>query len=156
MLDQLAAQNSRLQKQLAKEARYRMDQALEQAVPEFREIDKNPRWHRWLLGIDVLSSRVRQTLLNEAISAGNASRVIAFFRQFQQEDGGGTSQTYSSNRQAGSYYGKPIYTRESIGQLYEMHRRGDFKNREAEWSKIEQDIFDAQKTGRVSGVYLTK
>src|SRR5262245_45589499 len=70
MLDQLAAQNTKLEKQLAKEQRRRMDQAVEAAVPNFREIDRDPRWHRWLLGIDPLTSKPRQTLLNDAIAKG--------------------------------------------------------------------------------------
>ena len=62
----------------------RLDQAVEMAVPNYREIDRDPRWHRWLLGVDVLSGRVRQQLLNEAISSAAAPRVISFFRGFQQ------------------------------------------------------------------------
>ena len=55
-------------------------------MPNYREIDRDPRWHRWLLGIDVLSGRVRQQLLNEAISAAAAPRVISFFRGFLNEE----------------------------------------------------------------------
>ena len=53
--------------------------------------------------------------------------------------------------------GQPIYTRETIGQLYEAHRKGAYAGREAEWARIEADIFAAQREGRVQGVpYLTK
>jgi hypothetical protein len=53
--------------------------------------------------------------------------------------------------------GKPVYTRETIGQLYEAHRKGAYAGREQEWSRIEADIFAAQREGRVQGTpYLTK
>jgi hypothetical protein len=157
MLDQLAAQNAKLQQQVSKEQRRRMDEQVEAAVPNFREIDRNPRWHRWLLGIDPLSSRPRQALLNDAINRGSASRAIEFFRQFLRTEADSTqSQTYSPTTQARSY-GKPTYTRESIGQLYEMNRRGDYKGREDTWNRIESDIFAAQREGRViDSPYLTK
>jgi hypothetical protein len=154
LLDQLATQNARLQQQVSKEQRRRMDEAVEAAVPNFREIDRNPRWHRWLLGIDEMSGKHRQSLLNDAIAKFSAPRAIEFFKKFLQEEG--TSQTYSANANQ-RYYSKPTYTRESIGQLYEMNRRGDFKGREDEWARLEADIFAAQREGRVQmQPYLTK
>ena len=82
----LEQQNAELQARLAKDTRRILDQTVEIAVPNYREIDRDPRWHRWLLGIDVLSGRVRQQLLNEAISAAAAPRVISFFRGFLNEE----------------------------------------------------------------------
>ena len=35
----------------------------------------------------------------------------------------------------------PTYTHAQIGQLYEQHRKGAFAGREAEWNRIEADIF---------------
>jgi hypothetical protein len=154
-LQNLEQQNAQLRRDVAKEARHRMDAAVEKEIPNYREIDKNPRWHRWLLGIDPLSSRVRQTLLNAAISAGNASRVIAFFQQFQREDAGASQQTYSptSNRQSA----KPIYSPTQIKQLYEQHRKGLWSGREAEWARLEADFCAASGEGRVQmQPYLTK
>jgi hypothetical protein len=45
-LQNLQQQNAKLRQRLAKEARHRLDQQVEQMVPDFREIDRNPRWHR--------------------------------------------------------------------------------------------------------------
>jgi hypothetical protein len=95
---------------------------VEQAIPNFREIDRDPRWHRWLLGVDALTGKPRQTLLNDAISKGSAARAIEFFRRFQQEEAGGTSQTYSVPYQRRTRsYDKPIYTRDQIAKLYDQH-----------------------------------
>jgi hypothetical protein len=74
-LQQLNQQNAQLQQRLAVEARRRLDSEIASAVPDYQTIDRDPRWHRWLLGIDSLSGRVRQTLLNEAIAAGDPHRV---------------------------------------------------------------------------------
>ena len=62
-------QNLELQNRLAREARARLDAVVERAVPNYREIDQDPRWHNWLRSVDPLSGRVRQTLLDEAIAS---------------------------------------------------------------------------------------
>ena len=67
-LQNLESQNVALRQRLAVEARHRLDQRVERAVPDYREIDRDPQWHRWLLGVDTLTGRVRQQLLNDAIA----------------------------------------------------------------------------------------
>jgi hypothetical protein len=50
-----------------------------------------------------------------------------------------------------------VYTNDSIRKLYEAHRRGAYANREDEWSRIEANIFAAQREGRVqAALFLTK
>jgi hypothetical protein len=174
-LQDLESQNVNLRQQLAKEARRRLDQSVEVAVPNFREIDANPRWHRWLLGIDVYSGRVRQELLNRAIAAAEAPRVISFFKGFlQEETATGHIEPVSSapatsvprgatmNLNALAAPGrarpatggdamqpdKPIYTRAQVKELYAAHLKGAYVGREAEWNRIEADLFAAQREGR--------
>lgn len=176
-LEEVEQQNVALRKQLAIEARRRLDQAVELAVPNFKEIDANPRWHRWLLGIDVLSGRVRQQLLNEAISAASAPRVISFFRGFQNEEAATghvepapLSQQPAAPREAAIPLAslaapgrarpatggdtsfppeKPIYTRAQIAQLYRAHQKGAYVGREAEWQRQDADIIAAGREGRI-------
>jgi hypothetical protein len=45
-------QNLELQNRLAREAQARLDAAVERAVPNYREIDQDPRWHNWLRSVD--------------------------------------------------------------------------------------------------------
>jgi hypothetical protein len=123
-------------------------------VPNWREIDRNPRWHDWLLGIDALSGEVRQALLNAAISASDLNRVVGFFRAFQNQEGqavdAGTSTALGAPlRRTRPPSGKPTYTRELIKQLYDQHRRGAYRGREAEWARQEADIIAAGREGRV-------
>jgi hypothetical protein len=173
----LEQQNAELQARLAQEARRNLDQQVEMAVPNYREIDRDPRWHRWLLGIDVLSGRVRQQLLNEAISSAAAPRVISFFRGFQNEEAATghsepapTSHQPAAPREAAIPLSslaapgrarpatggdaslppdRPIYTRAQIAQLYSLHRKQAYVGREAEWARQEADIIAAGREGRI-------
>jgi hypothetical protein len=174
-LQHLEQQNVELQRKLAREQRRALDNAVELAVPDYRVIDRNPRWHRWLLGIDVLSGRVRQTLLNEAISAGSAPRVISFFNSFLSEEAAtghiesAPSQPAAAPREpaipltslaapgrarpatggdASLPQDKPVYTRAQIKELYRAQQKGAYVGREAEWARLEADIFAAQREGR--------
>jgi hypothetical protein len=175
-LQEIKQQNAEMQRRLAQEARHRLDQSVEMAVPNYREIDRDPRWHRWLLGVDVLSGRVRQQLLNEAIAAASAPRVISFFHGFLQEEvATGHVEPAPISRQAAPPRepaiplaslaapgrarpatggdasvppDKPIYTRAQVKQLYEQHRKGAYVGREAEWARLEADMFAAQREGR--------
>ena len=154
-LQGLAAQNNDLQQRLAREQKHRLDQQLEQAGIDFRSIDRDPRWHQWLMTPDPLTGRSRQLLLNDAVAQGNISRVKAFFEGFQREAGGNPPQQQHRSRSPAPASGKQIYTRELIGKLYEAHRKGAYT--EAEWIRIEKDIFESQRDGRFQdSPYLTR
>jgi len=176
-LKELEAQNNELRRRQQQEQRRILDQQVELAVPDFREVDRNPRWHRWLLGVDVLSGRVRQTLLNEAISAGAAPRVVSFFNGFKQEEAATghiepsslSQQAYAPRDPALSLASlaspgrarpatggesslppeKPFYTRAQIAQLYRAHQKGAYVGREAEWARQDADIIAAGREGRI-------
>jgi hypothetical protein len=176
-MQQLARENADLRAQQVRERRRMLDSQVEQAIPDYREFDHNPRWHKWLLGIDLMSGRVRQQLLNEAISAGNAPRVLSFFRGFQNEEiATGHQQppqpspahappkeaaidlaVLASPGRARLATGgdtsipadKPFYTRDQLKALYSQHRRGAYVGREAEWARIDADIIAAAREGRI-------
>ena len=153
-LQNLESQNAALQQRLAIEARRRLDDQIARSVPDYRQVDADPRWHRWLLGIDVLSGRVRQQLLNDAISHGDAARVKSFFDGFKREVGstqtpastGTTSRPGLFSRLASS--GK-IYSRDEIAKIYRRHQQGAYANSEAEWQRQEADIIAAGREGRI-------
>jgi hypothetical protein len=116
---------------------------LDTAVPDWRIINADARWLEWLRGIDNLNERSRQELLNAATVAGDAQRVIRFFRDFLQQAGGQASGRTAARGD------KPIYTRAQIAWFYNQHRKGAYKGREAEWSRIDADIIAAGREGRV-------
>ena len=176
-LAQIEQQNADLRERLAREARRGLDQRVELAIPNYREIDRDPRWHKWLLGVDVLSGRVRQTFLNEAISAADAPRVISFFRGFLHEEqatGHLEPAPYSqpaapprepavslaslaapgrarpaTGGDASVPPDKPIYSRAQIARLYSDHRKGAYVGRETEWARQDADIIAAGREGRI-------
>ena len=157
-LQALESQHAELQYRFAQEARARLDMAVERAIPNYRELDQHPDWHRWLLGIDPLSGRVRQQLLDDAKASGDAARCIAFFRSFfsrpQSAVGGGAQAAHGRTRSAPS---GQIYTRSQIQKLYDQHRRGAYNGREAAWQEQEADIIAASREGRIQGpAYVTK
>jgi hypothetical protein len=130
-------------------ARACLDREVEQAVPAFREIDKDPRWHQYLLSRHPFTGLMRQQLLNDAIASGSASRVIAFFEGFLRENQA-TGQA-APGRTRSAPPGKRTYSRAEIDALYAAHREGLYKGREAEWTRQEVDIFRALREGRVMG-----
>jgi hypothetical protein len=176
-LQRLEDENAELKQRLAREAKRVLDQIVSAAVPNYLEVDRDPRWHHWLLGIDLYSGRVRQELLNDAIATGNASRVISFFRGFLAEEvaTGHIEPAQSSpaasaprepavqlatlaapgrDRPAGGGVtslppDKPIYTRTQLRELYSAFRKGAYVGREAEWKRIDSDIIAAGREGRV-------
>ena len=155
-LQNLEFQNAQLQQRLAIEARRRLDDQVARGVPDYQQVDRDPRWHRWLLGIDSLSGRVRQTLLNEAISHGDPHRVKSFFDGFKREVGS-TQQAAAAAapRSRSAPLGTRTYSRQQIADLYEKRRKGEFKD--DTWNKIEADIFKAQHENRIAAhPYITK
>jgi hypothetical protein len=156
-LQNLEAQNAELRQQLAREARHNLDAAVERAIPNYREVDRDPRWHEFLRGVDPFTGQQKQALLNIAIADGSASRVIAIFKGFLQEAGG--TQAYSGQAPAGRTRssGRPVYTPQQIAEFYSQHRRGLWAGREDQWARLEADFFAAQRENRVAGLpYLTK
>ena len=90
-------------------------------MPNYREVDRDPRWHQWLLQTDPLSGVPRQQILNDAIASTDANRVAAFFRGFKQEAGNQSSGSAATapGRASSSSSGRPIYTRDQIAKLYD-------------------------------------
>lgn len=58
---------------------------LDQQVPNWREINYHPAFMEWSLLSDPFSGAIRRDLLQRAFLAGDAPRVVHFFRVFLQE-----------------------------------------------------------------------
>jgi hypothetical protein len=151
-IQQLQHESSDLRARQAREQRRALDERVAVAIPDFREVDRNPRWHQWLLGIDLLSGRVRQQLLNEAIASSDVHRIKSLFDAFRRsgsstQSGGQAGSSQSAGRVRST--AGAIYSRDQIARLYEQHRRGAYNGREQEWARLEHDIIRAGKEGRV-------
>jgi hypothetical protein len=153
-LQHLEQQNIELQRRLAMEARRNLDQRVEAVVPDFRQRDQDPRFHEYLREIDPLSGRPRQTLLNDAIASGDAARIANFFYGYDgsasahQCGGQGASRTAPRSRSQAPLGSGPVYTNESIRQLYANRRKGMYDD--ATWARLEADLFEAQRSNRLN------
>jgi hypothetical protein len=97
---------------------------------------------------DDYSGAVRAEMMRQAVDAGNAHRVVAFYRGFLAEAGRGAPAQHVSRSRSGAPSGN-IYTRQQIASLYERHRKGEISD--ARWPQIEADIVRAGAEGRVVG-----
>lgn len=91
-LTELAQRNAQLEQRLKRQNVTTMESVLDTQVPNWGEINVNPRFKAWLALRDVYSGQVRQKMMLAAYSAGDASRVAAFFKGFlDEEDATGNS-----------------------------------------------------------------
>lgn len=145
---------------------------LQSRVPNWQEINNDQRFQSWLLEVDPLTGITRQTYLDDAQQALDAKRVAAFFLPWLAQAGSQEvrsqpqPQPQPPNRKAELEMqvapGRPrtaapvstnqakIYTQADIRTFYDDIRAGRFKGRDAERAKIENDIFAAQREGRIS------
>ena len=144
-LQELERQNAELSARLAREVKRNLDAALERAVPEWRQVNNDPRFHQWLRGRDVLSGEIRQCLLDEAVARADAARVINFFRGFLQEASAAPGQGQAQPQYAAA--GKRLYSRAQIAEMARRRRKGEFTD--AQWLAWEHELIAAGREGRI-------
>jgi len=83
---ELAPIKARQEAEVQREARKKSDaftDALDAAVPAWREIDKDPRWHAFLDGIDEATEMQRQRVIDLAKDDANAKPIVRLLKAFQ-------------------------------------------------------------------------
>ena len=85
VVQDMQRQNQQLRNELQRVKSNDVWTALSDAMPNWREINQSQEWKDWLTLPDLYSGMIRQQLLNQAFSAGDAGRVLAFFQGFQAE-----------------------------------------------------------------------
>jgi len=146
-LERLHDENAQLRDEVSRAAKLAIDQELDRAVPDWRSINNDPRFHSWLLMPDTYSGIIRDRLLKDAAAAASAQRVINIFRGFLREAGAAGQAPAGRASRASS--GKPVYSRGQIAQMASMRRRGQIGD--AEWAKWEHEIVAAGREGRIRG-----
>lgn len=151
---------------------------LDEQVPTWRLINNDQRFKAWCSLPDVYSGQLRGKLLKDAFQAGQAARVIAFFKGFLAEEQA-TGQLPDPSvqpqppavprtpaipldtltapgrakpapgEQPGAPADKPIFTRAQIAAFYTAVRQGQYHGRDNDKNALEQQIFAAQRDGRV-------
>lgn len=160
-----------------KRTRGEMKKALADAVPNWTELNHDEKFLSWLGLQDPLSGLNRHSMLKNAWAQNDAPRVINFFKGFLSQEAAATPQgnntdqgatgptpvqpkvpletlaapgraktSAANNAPAGE---KPIFTRAQIGKFYSDIRAGVYRGRDAEKDSIENQIFAAQREGRI-------
>jgi hypothetical protein len=158
--------------QTSARARADMDASLDRQLPEWRDINFMQDFHSWLALPDTYSGAIRHTLLKTAYEQNNAPRVLAFFRGFLDheaamaptnsgpdltpQNGGkiplasfaapGRAKTAAASNAPAE---KPNFTHGQIAAFYAEVAAGRWRGREAEKERIEVQIVEAGREGRV-------
>lgn len=153
-------------------AKERMFAQMDKELPQWRDLNTNQDFLRWLGLPDPYSGGIRHDMLKAAYAQGNAHRVLAFFNGFLAEEAAvdpareqadtkvvsvsrvplsslaapGRAKAAASNPEPAE---KPTFTRAEIAKFYLDVSSGKYRGREAEKQKIEGMIFEATKAGRV-------
>jgi hypothetical protein len=137
------------------------------AVPNFRDVNSNETFQSWLLETDPLTGITGQTYLDDAQRNLDSRRVASIFRTWLESSGQAavaqsTGTTPSSELEKQVVPGRSrgssaaptankakTYSPQDITKFFNDVRSGKYKGREQERSRIERDIFAAQRENRI-------
>lgn len=153
------------------DARARMETMLDDRVPTWRDINFDPNFISWLKLPDPYSGAIRHEMLKAAYERNDAPRVAAFFNGFLAEEAATDPAREETGRTeapakpslerfaapgraktaaaSGAPAEKPIFTRAQIAKFYAESAAGKFRGKEAEKDRIEAQIFEAEREGRI-------
>lgn len=149
--------------QEAEERKERVRAALEAEVPDWSEVNSSQAFLAWLADRDVFSGKMKRELLSDAFKAGDAARVVTFFKAFQEDSAGRptpTARTPSvdagtlvapgasrSGAPAEAPGGARMWTQAEIAAFYADVRRGRVPAERK--AQLEKEIIRAAAEGRV-------
>lgn len=139
---------------------------LDTAVPYWEQLNTDAGFLNWLASADELSGVVRKEMFDRASSSFDAMRVAKFFETYASLVGVkpqpaapapsmaptvplANLATPPKSPSAPAPVTKKIWTRPEIAAFYENSRKGVYKGKEAERNRLERDIFDAGREGRI-------
>jgi hypothetical protein len=151
-VSQLASQVHQFNSQLHGQARQGMKAEMDRALPNWRQVNEDPRFLEWLGVRHEFVGRTRHELLQEAWASNDASRVLAIFRDYAggaARAAGPTFQGRDGRFYRGTVGEPPVMTRQEIELHYHNHMRGRVSDEEHR--KFEARMEAAAKAGRISG-----
>ena len=148
-LQQLREENQDLQNQLNATTKTTIDRELDAAVPDWRQINADERFHRWLLMPEPYSGIIRDRLLKDAVAAANAQRVVSIFQGYLREAGAAEQAPAgpAPRRAARAPSGQRIYDRSEITRMWNLRRQGKIDDQA--WLRWEHELCRASREGRV-------
>lgn len=125
-------------------------------VPDWEQVNQDPKFLAWLEEVDELTGASKQNLLSNAERARDAERTAKFFNAFKK-----TSSTWAANANASlesqtvpptnkapnAPPAKKIWTRAEVADFYARQRAGKISDADA--VAIEADLMAAQIEGRI-------
>lgn len=169
-LDQLAQRVEGTTKITAAQARRNLEVTLDSEVPDWRDINVAPEFHQWLSLPDLFSGAIRHSLLKAAYEQNDTPRVVAFFKGFLSQEAAlapatepasGVApdkiplETFAAPGRAktaaasGAPAEKPTFTHAQISAFYADVQRGKYRGKEADKDRIERQIIEAGREGRI-------
>lgn len=178
-IERLALETKNIKQQVKRTTTSTVAQSLDAEVPQWRQINTDPKFKNWLRLRDIYSNQVRQDMLNTAHASADAARVVAFFKGFLESEANTGSSVYqaaeppppnpagprqaalSLNDLAAPGHAKPAsgtsaqpaekltITRQQIAKFHDNVRRGVYQGRDQDRLNDEAIIFAALKEGRV-------
>jgi len=153
------------------DARARMESMLDERTPNWRDVNFDPNFISWLKLPDPYSGVIRHEMLKAAYERNDAPRVAAFFNGFLAEEAATDPAREETGRTqapakpslerfaapgraktaaaSGAPAEKPIFTRAQIAKFYAESAAGKYRGKEAEKDRIEAQIFEAEREGRI-------
>jgi hypothetical protein len=147
---------------------------LDQDLPDWRQINTTNEFKSWLALTDPLFGVTRQSALLKAYEQNDTARVLNFFQSFVSELAASTPtndlpadpspapaparpslETLAApgrarmSAQPNAPAEKQIITTADVNAFYAAVRQGFYRGREAEKQALEQELFAAQREGRV-------
>jgi hypothetical protein len=144
----LLQQNREIQQRLQKLQARDIYAALDQAQPDWREINKSPDFWDWLRLPGELSGVEKQRMLNDAFSVGDTGRVLAFFRGYLTDRGQmrGRSSRSSTSRRGQT---QQVIPRQAISEFYSTIARNPNSYTDQQKREIEAALHAAVVSGNV-------
>ncbi len=153
----------------AKNAQQALYDHLTEKLPDWRTINRDPKFIAWANLQDPLSGVIRMTMLRNAFDQGDGQRVLRFFQGFLSDEAATAPADFKPDTQKGkvpleSFAApgratapaaatppgeKETYTNAQIAKFYMDVQKGVFRGNEAEKDRIEKSIFKAQAEGRI-------
>jgi len=127
-------------------------------VPNWEQVNADPRFHQYLHGVDETTGDQRQTLLATFEQRRDAGRVARIFKDYLKTQGAKPQNPDPSRRQlptgAGNGGGDPppaapMVTQAEIRQFQADVSRGRYRGRAKEQAEMQKKIDDAYAAGRI-------
>lgn len=172
-IDGLKSQLNGVGGYVQQDVRSRMEATMNERLPNWQDVNVDPEFLSWLKLPDPYSGVIRHELLKTAYERNDTPRVLNFFQGFLSEEaamapassGPDLSSSTTAHKvplekfaapgraktaaASGAPAEKPIFTRADIAKFYAETAARKYVGREAEKNRIEAQIFEAEREGRI-------